>query len=109
MNIVILSGRLGGDAKQISYGKDNKTFVKANIAVNVGYGENKKTVWHDLVIFGKNQENALRLMKKGFRLQIQGTLESRAVEGSHPRVSVVVDKFEMLDYEKKQTNEEIPF
>lgn len=109
MNIVILSGRLGSDAKKFSYGKDNKTFVKASIAVDVGYGENKKTSWHDLVIFGKNQDNALKLMKKGFRLQIQGVLESRSVEGSHPRVSVVVDRFEMLDYEKKEFNEEIPF
>ena len=65
-NKIRLLGHLGKDP--ISFkSKNDLLIVRFSIATNEGYGSHKKkkTLWHEIVAFGKTAELALKLLKKG--------------------------------------------
>lgn len=79
MNTVILTGRLGRDP-EISQTRNGKTQAKFSLAVDDGWGENKRTFWFPIVVFGKTAEFAGKYLHKGSKVLISGKVESREYE-----------------------------
>ena len=73
MNNVNIIGRVGADP-EIKYTPSGKAVTEINLAVDDGYGENKKTVWIGVTIWGATAECTLKYVRKGDRLGITGRL-----------------------------------
>ena len=114
MNKVILCGNLtkNMDVKIIK-GKTKKSddiiVGKSTIAVNEGYGENKKTTFIPITIFNKTVENLEEYLIKGTKVNIVGRLEIQNVEteeGYKTYVSVISNEIQLLKVADPQETEE---
>lgn len=82
VNKVILVGNVGKDP-EIRYTQDGKAIANLNIATSQSWrdkstGERKeKSEWHRVVIFGELANVAEKFVKKGSRLYIEGSLQTR--------------------------------
>jgi single-strand DNA-binding protein len=74
MNKVTLVGRLGKDPEHQT-SQSGKTFCKFSIATNDGYGDNKKTNWHNCTAFGKVADIINQYVKKGSEIAVSGSLD----------------------------------
>lgn len=73
MNSVNIIGRVGGDI-ELRYTPSGKAVVQLTLAVDDGWGENKKTAWIGVTIWGATAELAKKAVRKGDRLGIAGRL-----------------------------------
>ena len=114
MNKVILCGNLTKDMEVKIYKgktkKDNDNIVgKFTVAVNEGYGENKKTTFIPVTIFNKTVENLEEYLIKGTKVNIVGRLDIQNVEteeGYKTFVSVVSNEIQLLKVAEPQETEE---
>lgn len=66
------TGNVGRDVES-AYTPAGKLVARTSMAVEVGYGEYKRTEWLNLVVWGeKFAQNFANLVQKGTRLRIQG-------------------------------------
>lgn len=104
MNKVILCGNLTKDMDVKIYKgktkKDNDTIVgRFTVAVNEGYGENKKTTFIPVTIFNKTVENLEEYLIKGTKVNICGKLDVQNKEtedGYKTYVSVLANEVQLL-------------
>jgi single-strand DNA-binding protein len=73
-NRVILIGRLTRDPEK-SYTTAAMALTKFGLAVNNGFGENKKTVFVDITTWGKTAEFVSTYFTKGKEILVEGRLE----------------------------------
>ena len=76
INKVILVGNLGKDPeiKQIN----QKEIANFTIATTSGFGENKKTQWHNIVVYNEKIVPVVKnYIKKGSKVYVEGSLETR--------------------------------
>ena len=114
MNKVILCGNLTKDMDvKIIKGKTKKsddTIVgRFTLAVNEGYGENKKTTFVPVTIFNKTVENLEEYLIKGTKVNIVGKLDIQNVEteeGYKTYVSVISNEVQLLKVAVPQETEE---
>ena len=114
MNKVILCGNLTKDMDvKIIKGKTKKsddTIVgKFTLAVNEGYGENKKTTFIPVTIFNKTVENLEEYLIKGTKVNVVGRLDINNVEteeGYKTFVSVVSNEIQLLKVAQTEEIEE---
>ena len=114
MNKVILCGNLTKDMDvKIIKGKtkkDNDVIVgRFTLAVNEGYGENKKTTFIPITIFNKTVENLEEYLIKGTKVNIVGKLDIQNVEteeGYKTYVSVISNEIQLLKVADSQEKEE---
>jgi single-strand DNA-binding protein len=78
MNKVILIGNLGKDP-EVRQVKDTSV-AQFSLATTTGFGENKKTQWHNVTLWGKTAEVAGQYLKKGNRVCIVGEINYREYE-----------------------------
>ena len=118
MNKVILCGNLTKDMEvKIIKGKTKKsddTIVgRFTLAVNEGYGDNKKATFIPVTIFNKTVENLEEYLIKGTKVNVVGRLDINNVEteeGYKTFVSVVSNEIQLLkvaipeEYEPKKYN-----
>ena len=113
MNKVILCGNLTKDMDvKIIKGKtrkDNDVIVgRFTLAVNEGYGDNKKTTFIPVTIFNKTVENLEEYLNKGTKVNVVGRLGINNIEteeGYKTYVSVVSNEIQLL----KVTTSEYPY
>lgn len=74
MNITILTGNLTRDLETRATPKGTIVGDTA-IAVQKGWGEQKKTLFFNLTFWGKSAESAARHLGKGSRIAINGELD----------------------------------
>lgn len=89
------TGRLGRDAetKHIANGTALAGFP---VAVDVGYGDRKDTIWLDCTIFGKRAESKLiEYLTKGQQVAVSGDLSKREHEGK-TYLQVRVDDIDLV-------------
>ena len=79
MNNVNLIGRIGADP-EIRHTPGGKTVANLNLAVDDGWGDNKKTVWIGVTLWGTTAELCGRACRKGDRLGITGRLSQEEWE-----------------------------
>jgi single-strand DNA-binding protein len=76
MNKYIALARLGRDAEVRQAGQT--TVANFPAAVDVGFGDNKSTLWLDCALFGKRAEGALvQYLTKGTQIVVEGEINLR--------------------------------
>ena len=69
MNNYTCTGRTGKDI-ELKTSQSGKSFCNFNLAVESGYGNNKKTNWLNFSAFGKTAEILEKYVKKGTKILI---------------------------------------
>lgn len=79
LNKVMLIGRLGRDPerKTTQSGKSVCTFT---LATDTGYGDNKKTDWHNITVFDKTADNCTKYLHKGSPAYVEGRISYDSYE-----------------------------
>jgi single-strand DNA-binding protein len=109
MNKIIVTGALGRDA-ELKTLPSGKNVLEFSIAVNSGYGDNKKTYWWKAKIFGDRAAKLVEHFVKGTKLLVEGVPELReyqARDGSGIKISpeIFVTDFEFIGGKKEQTSD----
>ena len=114
MNKVILCGNLVKDMDvKVIKGKNKKAddviVGRFTLAVNEGYGENKKATFIPVTIFNKTVENLEEYLIKGTKVNVVGRLDINNVEteeGYKTYVSVISNEIQLLKVADPQETEE---
>ena len=81
MNSVQLIGRLTRDPEvRYTTGQNQTAVARFSIAVNDGYGENERTSFINIVVFGRQAENCERYLSKGRQVGITGRIQTGSYE-----------------------------
>ena len=102
MNLVILTGNLGKDP-ELTYTQSGKNVMKFSIATTDGYGENKKTNWHRVEIW--NKEQLLPYISKGSKITVTGSIDYTEYEGKY-YTTIKAYNIELLGSKKGEDNAE---
>lgn len=70
-------GRIGKDA-ELRRTKEQTAVSNFSLAVEVGWGERKKTLWLDCTLWGKQAEGLTEYLTKGKTIAVLGELDVRA-------------------------------
>lgn len=122
MNKVHLIGNITRDP-EVRYTQSGKAVCTFSIAVNDGYGENKKAYFFPVVVWNKAAEACGKSLHKGSKIAVTGKLTSRQYENSEGKkvtvFEIVADAFDGVEFLGKnqggsQSNEidkteQIPF
>jgi single-strand DNA-binding protein len=86
-----LVGRLGTDP-ELRYTPSGTPVCNFNVATDIGYGDNKKTVWFKVTAWRKTAEVANQYLAKGDTVAVQGEVdvESYTTQSGEARASLVV-------------------
>jgi len=105
INKVLLIGNLGKDP-EIKHFDNGGSVAKFSVATNENYldksGEwQKKTEWHDIVVWNKNAERAEKQLKKGQMVYVEGKLTHRKWQddqgNNRYNTEVVAQTFRLLE------------
>ena len=81
---ITIAGNLGRDP-EMRYMPDGTAVTSFSMAVSDGFGENKKTIWFRVNVWGKRAEVANQYLSKGSRVLVEGRLVADANTGA-PRL-----------------------
>ena len=73
-------GRVGKDAASKAVG-NNRLATSWSVAVNVGWGDNKETLWFDCTMWGERGEKVGAHIAKGDQIGVTGSLSTREHDG----------------------------
>ena len=111
LNKAMLIGHLGRDP-ELKYTEGGKAVAKFSIATSEKWkdkeGESsEKTVWHNIVAWGKQAEVINQYLSKGSPVYIEGRIENRSYDdkdGNKKYISeVVVQQFQFLGKKEGET------
>lgn len=88
-NNFILVGRTVDKPKEYNLKKkDGSDFIKATVvlAIDDGFGDNKKTDFPRLTLFGKNAERAVKYLEKGRLVYVRGKIGTSSYEKDGEKV-----------------------
>jgi len=110
MNLAIISGRTTKDFETFT-SKTGTTIAKTNIAVDSGFGDNKRTDFIPITVFGKQADFCTQYVSKGDLVEIRGHI----VTGSYQKndgttvhtTDVNVDDIKKLQGKKVEKTEEV--
>lgn len=80
MKNVTIAGRLGKDA-ELRRAQSGDPVLSFSVAVDDGYGQNKRTLWFDCSVWGKRGEALSAHLTKGSAVTVSGDLSTREYEG----------------------------
>ena len=108
MNKIVISGRVVKDPElRMTAGKGTPV-ATTSIAVNDGYGENKKTYFVNIVVWGKQAEFFANNVLKGQKVWVNGKLVIRdyeAKDGTKRYITeVVADMYDGVEWAKNNTS-----
>lgn len=100
MNIVTLIGNLTKEP-QVSYTTSNDPVCvcKMTVAVNEGYGDQQKTSFIPVTVFGRQGENCEKYLGKGSKVAVTGRIETGSYEKDGRTVyttDVIANRVEFL-------------
>ena len=108
MNKVILLGNLVKDL-EVTVTKNDKLVGKTTLAINEGYGDNKKTTFVNLVIFGERCDKLQQYLLKGTGVLIDGKLDinnTQDIDGNWlTYVNVIVNDLQITKF--VEVNEDV--
>ena len=109
MNQVQLIGRLTKDPEvRYTTGANQTAVTRFTLAVDDGYGENKKTSFIPIVVFGKQAENCEKYLSKGSQAGITGRIQTGSYEKDGHRVyttDVIANRVEFIGSPRKANEE----
>lgn len=80
MKAICIAGRVGKDAT-LRRTQGGGPVLGFSVAVDDGYGENKRTLWFDCSVWGKRAEALSQYLTKGTAVAVSGDLSTREHEG----------------------------
>jgi single-strand DNA-binding protein len=98
MNKLILIGNLG-KAPELN---ESRNMCRFSLATTDGYGDKKKTNWHNIVLLGKAAEIAASNLVKGSKIAIEGSVDYSEKDGKY-YTNIISNSFEFL--ERKQNSD----
>lgn len=110
MNNVNIIGNLTKDV-ELRYTTDQKPIAKFSIAVNDGYGEQKRTSYIPIVVFGKQAENADRYLSKGSKVAVNGRIQTGSYEKEGRTIyttDIIASNIEFLSAKQLANSEKKP-
>ena len=106
LNKVVLVGRLVKDA-ELKATQSGKSVASFTMAVDSGYGENKKADFINCVAWNKTAEFVTAWFKKGDMIAVAGRLSTRTYDGTDGQkkyvTEVVVSEVEFCGGKKDDT------
>lgn len=81
---ITIAGYVGRDP-EMRYMPDGTAVTNFSVAVSDGWGENKRTIWFRISVWGKRAEVANQYLSKGQRVLVDGRLQADANTGG-PRL-----------------------
>jgi single-strand DNA-binding protein len=120
INKIVLTGNLTKDP-DVKYTQSGKAVAMFSIAVNDGFGDNQKTYYPNIVVWGKTAETVGNNLAKGSKVGVVGKLTTRSYDNSAGQkvyvTEVVADMYGGIEFlgSKKQSqsnpmeDEEVPF
>ena len=94
---VVAVGRLVKDP-ELRYTPQGKAVTTLNLAVDDGWGENKRTIWMRVTVWDKQAETVSNYLKKGRQVFVEGRLQPDRETGN-PRVFTRQDGTSGASYE----------
>lgn len=97
INVMIFAGNVGGDM-ETRVTPNGKTIGQFNVAVNSGWGDNKKTAWVTCKMFNERAEKLALYIKKGMLVTVSGELSVDEWEKDgvkNKRVCCIVDDVQL--------------
>lgn len=82
MNVGIFSGNIGS-VNDLRYTPDGKQILGFSLAVQEGYGDNKKTLWVRCSLSGKRAESLSTMLQKGTKATVSGRVGVEKWEGKN--------------------------
>ncbi|MCP5006668.1 MAG: single-stranded DNA-binding protein [Planctomycetes bacterium] len=73
MNVLTLVGNVGGEVEVQTVGETS--LAKVSLATTDGWGERKKTNWHNLEVWGKSAEAMAQYVTKGAKIAVTGSVD----------------------------------
>lgn len=108
MNLAIIKGRLIKDPELKFTSGKGTAIANFTMAVDKGFGDNKKTAFIPVVVWGKSAEAVANYTKKGSMVLVRGSIETRsydAKDGSKRYVTeVVADMYEGVEFLDSKNN-----
>lgn len=80
MKSITIAGRLGKDSVKRTT-QNGDSVLSFSVAVDDGYGENKRTLWFDCSLWGKRADALAKYLVKGTAVAVSGDLSTREHEG----------------------------
>lgn len=110
MNKVIAIGRIVKDI-ELKYTQNNTPVAQFSLAINSGYGENKRTDFIECIVWRNQAENLHKYCSKGSQIAIEGSLRTSSYEdkeGNKKYITRVnVEHVTFLDSKKEETKEQV--
>lgn len=109
-NRVILIGRVG-NTPELSVSQSGTGICKFRVATNSGFGEKKRTDWHNIVCFGKLADSMSKYVQKGTVVNIEGSIQYSEYEKDGQKrtyTSILADGVNIIaggNFHKDQPNE----
>ena len=107
-NKVFLTGRVTREW-EIRATSSGTTIARNSIAVDSGYGDNKRTDFINLTAFGKTAETLEKYGFKGQKLLIEGRIQTGSYEKDgvkHSTTDIIVDRSEFLSFKDNNASAE---
>jgi single-strand DNA-binding protein len=95
MNKLILIGNLG-KAPELN---DKGNMCRFSLATSDGFGDKKKTNWHNIVLLGKAAEVAAKNLSKGSKIAIEGSIDYSEKDGKY-YTNIISNSFEFVESKK---------
>jgi single-strand DNA-binding protein len=88
MNLLCMTGNIGGDVKVNNVG--GTAVANFSVAMTAGYGEKKSTIWLQASLWGKQAESKLvDYLVKGQQVALTGEFSMREYEGKqYPQLRI---------------------
>lgn len=80
MKSITIAGNIGKDAVTRTT-QNGDSVTGFSVAVEERQGQNKRTIWFDVAIWGKRGDSLSRYLTKGSRVAVAGDLSTREHEG----------------------------
>lgn len=90
MNTVNLIGRLVRD-NELKYTKSGKAVATNTLALDDGWGENKKSYFIPIVVWEKQAESLANYTNKGSKIAVNGKLTSRSYETQDGQKRTIIE------------------
>lgn len=109
MNNVILVGNLTRDPEIKNGEQESKTICRFTLAIDDSYGDNKKTSFIPIVVFGRQAINCMKYLSKGRKVCVQGRIQTGSYEKDGRKVyttDVIASTVEFLSKNDTSTGNE---
>ena len=107
LNTFVGIGRLTRDP-DVRYNPNTQVAVaRFTIAIDSGYGDNKRTDFPSIVVFGKMAEVVEKYLKKGSQVAVQGRLQTDSYEKDgvkHYTTDIIASNIKFLGKPKQDSN-----